>query len=241
MSVEGTEEPIVVEVVEETEEEPLPVLPVLPVETEKDKLIRREADNTVRLGLALAAQRSLSLDETNDLSELVRWGKVLAASGMFNDVRGPAQAIVKVLYGRELGFTPMQSLTAIYFFSGKLVLSANGMAALIKKSSKYDYRVMHLDNAYCELAFYELVWEDGKQEIRELGRSIFTMNDAILAGIVKGTNWKNYPRNMLFSRAMSNGVKWFCADLLAGGGYIAGEIQGDGTPYDAEFVSDPLA
>lgn len=227
------------------EEQPLEeVLPEPAPETtalvNPDRAERRAQDDRQRMQLALMAQASLALDQTNDLTKLIQWGKVLAASGMFNDVRGPAQAIVKVLYGRELGLTPMQSLTGIYFFSGKLVLSAGTMAGIIKSSGKYDYTIKELTAKRCVLEFYRLWTVPGQaRPDRELlGVSEFSMEDAVTAGIVKGTNWKNYPRNMLFSRALSNGFKWYCQDLAQGGAYIAGEIQGE-TPIDAEFIADP--
>jgi hypothetical protein len=223
---------------EEVLPEPVPETTAL---VNPDKAEKRAQDDRQRMQLALMAQASLALDQTNDLSKLIQWGKVLAASGMFNDVRGPAQAIVKVLYGRELGLTPMQSLTGIYFFSGKLVLSAGTMAGIIKASGRYDYSVQKHTANCCVLEFYRLWTVPGQvRPDRELlGVSEFSMNDAITAGIVKGTNWKNYPRNMLFARAMSNGFKWYCQDLAQGGAYVAGEIQGDGTPIDAEFIADP--
>jgi len=42
------------------------------------------------------------------------------------------------------------------------------------------------------------------------------MEDAGNAGLIARDNWKKYPRNMLFSRAMSNGAKWHCPDVGAG-------------------------
>ena len=31
-----------------------------------------------------------------------------------------------------------------------------------------------------------------------------------------GDNWRKYPKNMLFARAISNGVKWHCPDVMNG-------------------------
>lgn len=71
-----------------------------------------------------------------------------------------------------------------------------------------------------------------------LGVSEFTMDDAVRAELVTevvksgsdgedatitykrrekaSEGWEKYPRNMLFARAMSNGVKWYCPDLFGG-------------------------
>ena len=42
--------------------------------------------------------------------------------------------------------------------------------------------------------------------------------------MVNGANWKNYPRNMLFARAMTNGARWFCPDVYCG--YAEEELEG---------------
>jgi len=132
-------------------------------------------------------------------------GQVLVKSGFFADVKDASQAIVKVLAGRELGFGPIASMTGIYIVKGKPTLSANLMAAAIKRDPRYNYRVVQLTDEVCELIFLE------KGE--EIGRSIFTKNDATKAGT---QNMGKFPRNMLFARALSNGVKWHCPDVMSG-------------------------
>lgn len=101
-----------------------------------------------------------------DVEALTTLGEVIAKSGMFSDTRDKAQAIVKVLAGAELGFGPIASMTGVYIVKGRVTLSANLMAAAIKRSGRYTYRVLHLDDTGCELAFFE-----GREEI---GRSAFT-------------------------------------------------------------------
>ena len=58
-----------------------------------------------------------------------------------------------------------------------------------------------------------------------MGTSSFSIKDAERANLLKGNNWRAYPRNMLFARAISNGCKWFCPDLFAGGAYVHGEVD----------------
>ena len=135
-------------------------------------------------------------------------GQTLAQSGFFSDSRQAAQAVVKVLAGQELGLGPIASMTGIYIVKGKVTLSANAMASVIKNSGRYDYRVTEHNDTICTVEYYE----QGKR----IGISSFSMQDAQRAGLAGGDNWKKYPRNMLFARAMSNGAKWFCADVFAG-------------------------
>jgi hypothetical protein len=59
---------------------------------------------------------------------------------------------------------------------------------------------------------------------------------AAAAGIINKDNWKNYPMNMYFARALANGAKWFCPDAISGF-YIVEELQ-DLEPEKKEIVVD---
>lgn len=172
--------------------------------------------------IAQRAQMDISGMSTMDL------GQVLAKSGYFADAKDAAQAVVKVLAGRELGMGPVASMTGIYIVKGRVTLSANTMAAQIKRSGRYNYRVTRLDDEACEIAYFE-----GKEAI---GVSSFTMAQAREARLHQDwdskdgkwkdkATWKNFPRNMLFARAMSNGAKWFCPDVFSGPIYTPEELQ----------------
>src|SRR3954447_1315220 len=113
-------------------------------------------------------------------------GKILAESGYFPDARAAAQAAVKVLAGREQGFGPIAAMTGIHLVQGKITLSANLIAAQIRRSPRYDYRVSRLDDQVCTT---EIV-ADGEV----IGTSTFTMDDARRAGLDGGVNWKRFPR-----------------------------------------------
>jgi len=154
------------------------------------------------------------------LSEPMALGDVFMKSGMFKDIKTQAQAVVKILAGRELGLAPLESMTNIYIVNGKVALQAKIIGSLIKKSNKYDYIVTKLDNEECTIAFY--VFEVDNKKV-EIGKSTFTIKDAARAGIVNKEVWKNYPRNMLFARALSNGARWYTSDVFCG--YTAEELE----------------
>ena len=71
----------------------------------------------------------------------------MAKSGMFPDVTDGAKALVKILAGKEIGVTPFQAMTNIHIIQGKATMGANLMAAKVKGSGKYDYRVTKLSNS----------------------------------------------------------------------------------------------
>jgi hypothetical protein len=165
---------------------------------------------------------ALRKDELDSLAEL---GDALRSSGFFKDVASVAQASVKVLAGRELGLGPVEAMRSLHIIEGKIEMSADLLAQRVKAHPKYDYRVVELTNTRCEIAFCQF---DSEGVAQELGSSVFTMDDAERAGLVRPrTPWVSYPRNMLFARAVSNGVAWFCPDVAGGGRiYVDGEIQG---------------
>lgn len=148
----------------------------------------------------LVRQEEMGIQSLNEL------GGIFVKSGYFKDVKEAAQAAVKIMYGRELGFSPVIAMTGIHIIEGKPALSANLMGAMIKRSGRYDYRVAELNDTNCILVFIE----NGN----EVGVSGFSMADAKRAGVIRsGGSWEKYPRNMMFARALSNGLKLYCPDL----------------------------
>lgn len=142
------------------------------------------------------------------MDDLERAANAMAKSGFFADAKQASQAIVKVMAGRELGFGPFASMTGVAIIQGKPAIGANLMAAAVKRTGKYNYRVLEMTNEACELEFYEA----GKP----VGKSRFDLKDASAAGLNSKDNWRKFPRNMLFARALSNGVKWYAPDIFNG-------------------------
>lgn len=146
------------------------------------------------------------------MDDVERAAKAMSASGFFPDSKSAAQAVVKVLAGRELGFGAFASMTGVAVIQGKPVIGANLLAAAVKQTGKYNYRVTEHTDQICKILFYE-----GKISPDTcVGASVFTMDDAKAAGLATKDNWKKYPRNMLFARAIANGQKWYAPDVFNG-------------------------
>lgn len=162
--------------------------------------------------------------------DTMQLGTVLAQSGFFQDSRQAAQAVVKVLAGRELGFGPIASMMGINIIKGRVTLSANLIASAIKKSERYDYQVKEHTDQKCVITFF-----DGAEV---LGESSFSVEDARRAGL-QGNNWAKWPRNMMFARAISNGAKWYCPDVFTTGVYTPDELgaEVDGETGEAIDIS----
>jgi hypothetical protein len=147
-------------------------------------------------------------------TEIMSIGKAFYESGMFTDIKSAAQAVVKIQAGAEMGIPPFSSMSGIHIIQGKPTVGAGLMAANVKGSGKYDYRVTESTEKICSIDFYQ-----GKEKI---GTSTFTIEDAKKAGT---KNLDKFPKNMLFARAISNGVKWYTPDVFSGPVYVPEEME----------------
>jgi hypothetical protein len=158
-------------------------------------------------------QPQVSLVKGNlDLGDLQLLGKTMAESGYFTDTKSAAQAMVKILAGREYGFDPITAMSNIHIINGKPSLSATAQAAVIKSSGKYNYRILHTDTVRCEVEFYERFGD----KFEPIGKSSFTKQEAETAQLTRNPNWSKYPADMLFARAITRGMRRYCPDLLRG-------------------------
>jgi len=165
---------------------------------------------------AVTAPLLPALPQGSGLQEDIVTAELLARSGFFPSVKTTAEAFAKMRLGRELGIGPVTAVKELYVVSGRIGMSAAIMAALLLRSPKYDYRVIRLDNQAAVIHFFR----NGEL----IGESSFTIQDARQAGLENKDNWRKYPRNMLWARALANGVRWFCSDTVVGSAYIPDEL-----------------
>lgn len=148
------------------------------------------------------------------VNDIMSMAKQFAESGMFLDAKQAGQAFVKIQAGQEIGIPPFAAMSGIHIIQGKPTIGAGLIASTVKGSGKYDYKVAKMDEKICSIDFYQ-----GSEII---GNSTFTIEDAKKA-LTK--NIDKFPKNMLFARAISNGVKWFCPDVFSGPVYVPEEMQ----------------
>ena len=153
------------------------------------------------------------------IEEFQKVAKIFAESGMFTDARGQAQCFVKILAGAELGLPPFTSMNAFHVIQGKVTMAASTIAARLKSSGKYDYKIVEKTGERCVIDFYaggEKVWQE-----------IWDTKRAIKANV---KNLDKFPDAMLFSRAISAGARAVAPDVV-GQFYTPDELGAD---VDAE-------
>ncbi len=169
-------------------------------------------------------QNALTKFQPTTLDEIIRLAGLFADSGLFNvdnARQSAAQLAVKIMAGQELGFTPFAAANGMQIIKGKCAPGANLMAALVKASGRYNYRVTEMTDTKVSIDFFE----NGKP----IGTSTFTAQDAAKATT---QNMNKFPRNMLFARAISNGVKWYCPDISNGVAMYTPEELGATVDYE---------
>jgi hypothetical protein len=169
--------------------------------------------------MSVAVERYISNDQ---IEVMKRLADAYFNSGYFADTKSMAQAFVKISAGAEMGLLPFEAMTGIDVIEGKPTPNSGLLSSKVKEHARYDYRVQELTADRCLIVFYE----NGV----ELGESEFTQADADAARLTGPTRkgepsmYTKYPRNMLFARAMSNGVSWFCPDVTRSRTYDAHQL-----------------
>ncbi len=159
----------------------------------------------------------------------------LFKSGYFKEVKAASQALAKVLAGVEFGIGPIASLQHIYAMDGKLSPSATLIAAIVKQTGRYRYRVLTHDDTACELEWLERV--DGQWDV--VGKSKFTIEEAKTAGLIGKGAWKTYPSDMLFARALTRGARRFAPDAFGGAPIYSPEELGADVDGEGQVIDMP--
>jgi hypothetical protein len=164
-----------------------------------------------------------------NIEDLKTTATAFSKSGLFPNVKSPEQAFVLILAGQEMGVGPMEAVSGITLIQGKPTMSANLLAALVKRHPRYDYRVADHSDTTCRIEFLQ----DGEVS----GVSEFTLEDARKAGLGGNQTWKKYTAALLFARALTQGVRWYAPDVTSSAAYTPEELGGDAEP---EPIAEPL-
>lgn len=182
---------------------------------------------------AILAQTS-AVDMPKNVAEVFAIAKVMAASGFYPDMTTAAKAATVMMLGIQFGIPPVQSLTAIHIVKGKPMLHYSAILSKVRQHPHYDYEIVESTATKAVVEFYRL--KEGKMS--PCGKSEFTAADAKRQGT---QNMEKFPDTMLLARAVSNGVKRFCPDVLNGMPvYTPGEIEPEETYTDSPSKAKAL-
>ena len=144
-------------------------------------------------------------------------------------MRGDEAAITAaILYGDEVGMTPMQSLAKIDVIDGRPALAAEAQRALIQAAGHEIW--------FEDMTITRVTVAGRRHGSDQVGRVTWTMDDAKRAGLNGKRNWRTYPRAMLIARASAELARTLFADAI--GGLAATEELDDGDTTEPELAPE---
>jgi hypothetical protein len=169
---------------------------------------RGDEDQAAAAGSAgLPAVLDPTLEFVQNLAAFERVAHALAQSGMVKD-RTPEAVLAKMMKGRELGLPAFAAQEVIYFFDGKTTVAAHAQLGIASARYGVRPRIVRSDERICEIEFSRPGWANVAES--------FTLEQAQRAGLTGKDNWKKYPKDMLYSRALTRGIKRICPEVGAG-------------------------
>ena len=158
----------------------------------------------------LAIKPTFSLAPQN-LDEALKFADYLANSDIVpkDFQKKPANILVAVQWGMELGLQPMQAMQSIAVINGRPSLWGDAVIALVRSSPLCEY-VYETDDGETASCRVKRVGEDEQTRT-------FSMTDAQQAGL-KGKQgpWTQYPKRMRQMRARSFALRDVFPDVLRG-------------------------
>jgi hypothetical protein len=174
-----------------------------------------------------AGHRELAYDL--DLAERLAAAHLLPAALR----QKPADLLLIMLHGRDLGLSVSQALRGLHVVEGKVVLSADLMLAMcLKRPDVCEH--FRLVASSDQVATYE-----AKRRGQPAVTLSWTMAQAQAAGLAGRGNWRAYPASMLRARCIAALARVVFADLLFGV-YDADELASS-PPAPAPIIARPTA
>lgn len=173
--------------------------------------------------LTTTKQPGWDLNPTS-MNEAMEYANLIASSGMVpkDYQNAPANVLIAIQMGNELGLKPMQSLQGISVVNGRPAVWGDSLRALILSADDLITMEESFDDATmtakCTI----------KRKTRQGGEIIttktFSKANAELAGLWGRNTWKQYPTRMLQMRAFGFAARDAYADRLRGI-QLAEEVQ----------------
>lgn len=168
----------------------------------------------------------------SDLQARVNYAETLAASNLLPKQyqRQPANVLLAIELGQALGIPAIQAINGIHVVEGKPTASADLIASLVRRAG-HKLRVTEQSTPNGPSVTASLIRADDPEFVFSVTWDMGKARDAGLAG--KGV-WKQYPGQMLRSRAITEVARQGASDALYGVIYTAEEL-GAGTPAAASL------
>lgn len=163
-------------------------------------------------------QKQLVAQPLSDWDILRHQADTLVKSGFLPPAINTWQkATAMIMYGKELGMGPMESIQSIDVIQGKPTQKPQSMKAMVhKKLPAAIFRVVESDDKKCVIE----AARPGDPPMKYP----FTIEDAQRLGLVNKDNWKKQPKVMLQWRCIGHVARTVFPDCLSGVSYTPEEM-----------------
>lgn len=178
----------------------------------------------------------VTVTTATDLVAQQEYAKALAVSNLLPGVyrQHPENVLVAIAMGDALGLKPIEAINQINIIKGKPSLSADLIAALVRRAG-HKLRITTSDDPPRAVA--QLIRADDPDFVFEV---VWDKAKAVQAGLWgRGEGWKHYPVQMLRSRAISEIARTAANDALSGFIYTPEELGGKQIPDGIPQVDIP--
>lgn len=134
------------------------------------------------------------------------------------------EAAIKLLFCWENGLPLTAANNGLYIVNGRIAAQTNIIAAQLRRHPDYDYEVIEVTDKGATVA---ILRRNSKGEMAEIGRASFTEADASRAGLLAKDNWKGYPDDLYFARALSRAQRRYAPDVFMQPVYTPEELNGN--------------
>lgn len=169
------------------------------------------------------------------LDQQINYAKAMAVSNLLPVAyqNHPENVLVALEQGRALGIAPIQAMNQINVIKGKPALSADLIAALVRRAG-HRLRVEG-DDTYAQAT---VIRADDPDYIPKPVR--WDMERAKRAGLLGNPSWQKYPAAMLRARAISEAARAWANDALYGFIYTPEELDNNWLPDTDPDTGEPV-
>lgn len=156
-------------------------------------------------------------------------------------VSSQGEAAIKFLFCYENGLPLSAANTGLYIVNGRIAAQSNIIAAQLRKHPSYDYRIKSINDKGCTVEILRRV--DGEWRVE--GEASFTDADAKRADLDSKDNYKGYPSDMFFNRALARAQRRYAPDVFSQTVYtpeeLGAKVDGEGQVIDGSWTELPKA
>lgn len=167
---------------------------IVPADNTRAHMIRPDTDNWMAVYDGNAKDLALDLCKTEFVPKGLRGN--------------PAATLGVILFGREVGMSPIAAMQGLYAVDGRVGLYSETMRAMVLAAG-HEYRITANDSSRC-------VIEGRRNGAEDWQKFTFTLQEARDAGLAGKDNWKKYAPDMLLARATARMCRAIFPDTIRG-------------------------